>query len=109
MAERGLPQHRAEAVKEFFTEEQSVEGDGFSERHADDGLDEDFDRSARIAADGFDGFGADETDAKGGTETAEGALDATGDISDNEVVHVLVGFCFLVSAVRTQGTLPAGK
>lgn len=71
------------AQQKLLTEEQGVERDGFGQRHADDGLDEDFAGSAGIAADAFNGLGSDETDADGGGETAEGALDAAGDFSDD--------------------------
>ena len=81
-------QRSGQCKVELLTEEQGVEGDGFSQRHADNGLDEDFDRRARIATDGLNGLRANKTDAKGGTKAAKGALNASGDFSDDVVVHM---------------------
>ena len=56
----------------------------FGERHTDDGLDEDLAGSAGIAADGFGGFVADETDAEGGAEKTECAGDVASDFSEED-------------------------
>src|SRR5688572_10161914 len=99
----GLTRAGAEGL---LAEEQRVEGDGFGERHADDGLNEDLAGSAGIASDALDGLGADETDTDGGGEAAEGALNAAGDFSDDwDHVDCILFGC--VAAVRTLGTLPA--
>src|SRR4051812_3807433 len=72
----------AREPNELLAHEERVERDRFGERHAENGLDEDFDGRARIASNAFDGFGADEAHAYGGGETAESALDAAGDFSE---------------------------
>jgi len=66
----------------LLTEEESVERDSFCQCHTNDGLDEDLNGSAGIAADGFNSLRTDKTYAKGGTKAAKSALDATGDFSD---------------------------
>ena len=81
---KGLPAlaAREDTIRLLATEEQGVERNGFGQGHADDGLDEDFSGCAGVAADTFDGFGSDQTDANGGGQTAEGSLNAPGDFSD---------------------------
>ena len=81
---KGLPAlaAREDSIQLLATEEQGVEGHGFGQGHADDGLHEDFSGCTGVAADAFDGFGSDETDANGGGETAEGSLNASRDFSE---------------------------
>ena len=98
-----------------LAEEQRQDAETFGERHTDDGLNEDLAGSGGIATDGFGGFEADETDADGGAEEAEGTREITGDAGGSgglgdDVDHgmeVSIGCC--CSAVRARGTLPAGK
>ena len=99
---------RREKRKELLNEEDRVERDGSGEGHADDGLDEDLAGRAGVAADAFDGLGADETDADGGGETTEGGMETAGDFCELGD-HGGVIFVGWISAVRTRGTLPAGK
>ena len=110
MAEKGPRrlEDGAEMRRELLAEEQRVEGDRFSQRHANDGLDQNRRRGTGIAADGFGGFEADKAHADGGAQTAEAALDASCEFSDN-VYHdgwFLVGW---MTAVRTLGTVPTEK
>jgi hypothetical protein len=93
---------------ELLAEKQRVERDGFSQRHADNGLDEDGGRGAGIAADGFSGFEADKAYADCSAQAAEAALDASCDISYN-VDHDVCFFVGWMTAVRTLGTVPAEK
>ena len=78
----------------LFAEEERVERDGFGQRHADDALDENLRRGTGIAADGFGGLEADESDADGGAEAAEASLDAARDFSEC-VDHDGLYFCWL--------------
>src|SRR5690349_892007 len=97
---------RASAV--LTTEEQCVKRNGFGQCHTDDGLNEDFARCTGIAADALNGFGADETYANGGGETAERALDAPCDFSD--VDHVIYSCDGWLDFRRAHvSTLPTGK
>src|ERR1019366_6180732 len=98
----------ARKKREGLLDEHCVERDGFSERHTDDALHEDFRGGTGIAADGFGGLEADESDANGGAEAAEAALDAAGDFSDG-LDHDVYLFCWWIAAVRARGTVPAGK
>jgi hypothetical protein len=75
---------RQRGDKQLLAEEQRVEGNGFGQRHTDDGLNEDLAGCAWVTADSFDGLGADEAYANGGGETAERALNATTDFCDGE-------------------------
>jgi hypothetical protein len=58
-----------------MSDEERVERDGLGEGHSDEALDKDLSRGARIAADGFCGLEADESDADGGAKAAETTLD----------------------------------
>ena len=64
-------------------EEERENAETFGERHTDDGLDKDLAGSAGIAADGFGGLLADETDADGGAEETKGAGDVASDALSN--------------------------
>jgi len=92
----------------LLAEEQRVEGNRFSECHADDGLHENWGCGTGIASDGFGGFEADKAHADCGAEAAETALDASCDFSDN-LDHDGWYFVGWMAAVRTLGTVPAGK
>ncbi len=61
-----------------------------------------------ITADRFGGFGADETDAEGGAEVAEGSGDVPGDFSEDMHANVDL-FSLGLAAVRALRTVPAGK
>jgi hypothetical protein len=91
----------------LLAEEQRIEGNGFGQGHADDGLDKDLAGGAGIAAHGFNSLGANEPYAKGGAQTAECALDATCDVSEN--VHDTMVLFGWNSAVRALRHAPDGK
>lgn len=69
--------------EELLAEEKRVERDRFSQRHTDDGLDENLAGGTWIAADALDGLGANETDADGRRDATERTLDGTCDFSDD--------------------------
>ena len=92
----------------LLREEEREDAETFGERHTDDGLDEDLAGRAGVAADGFGGLLADETDADGAAEETEGAGDVTSEFSEDRI-HVVDLVVVAVAAVRTRGTLPAVK
>src|SRR5436190_24323422 len=75
---------------ELFDEDERTNAQAFGERHADDGLDENLARSSGIAANGFSGFEADETDAQRAAEETERGADVALEFSDD--VHVMFSF-----------------
>jgi hypothetical protein len=93
---------------ELLAKEQRVERDGFSQCHADDGLDQNRGRGPGIAADGFSGFEADKAYADCSAQAAEAALNASCEFSDN-VDHDVCFFVGWMTAVRTLGTVPTEK
>ncbi len=114
MAERGAAPRagRGVAGESLFAEEESVEGDGLGQRHADDGLDEDLARGTRVAPDRFNGLGADKTHANGGGDAAQAPLNITEVATDfsEELDHVMVGVYGWLHGVRALlGTVPPGK
>ena len=94
--------------EELLAEEERVERDSFSQRHADDGLDEDLARRTWIAADAFDGLGADQTDTNGRREATESALDAAAYFSDDGD-HVILLCCWLDCRRAHAWHAPGGK
>src|ERR1051326_8426301 len=86
---------RGDGETRLLHEEDRIERDGFGERHADDGLDEDFAGSAGIAANAFNGLGADETDADGGGEAAERDVNTAGHFREGEVHGDMCCYCWL--------------
>ena len=80
-------------LRRLLGEEQRENAETFGERHADDGLDEDFAGRAGIAADGLGGLVADHADADGAAEETESAGNVAGHAGGfcEEEVHVLVG------------------
>ena len=98
--------------KRLLGKEQRENAETFGERHTDDGLNEDFARGAGIAADGFGGFGADQTDADGGAEETECASDIARNADCSGFSEDRHGGYFLLVGVppcARVGTLPAGK
>ena len=94
-------------------EEDHVEGHGFGECHAENGLNEDLAGSAGVAADGLNGFLTDETHAESGTEGAKRdvdvARDAGGSGLSDDIEHDYGWLVVAVTDVRTLGTLPSGN
>jgi hypothetical protein len=75
--------------EKLLGEEQREHAETFGERHTENGLNEDFARSAGIAADGFGGFGSDKTDTDGGAEKTECAGEIASNFSED---HIFVLF-----------------
>lgn len=106
--------------KKSASEEEGVEGHRLGERHAKNGLDENFAGRARVAAHGFDGLGPDHAHTDGGGGTSDGALEPVMQISFNcgdYVYHMLLylGLRWLIRSTRhaagisTPGTGRAWK
>ena len=72
------------AKDNLLSEEQGENAETFSERHTDDGLNEDFAGSGGITADSFGSFESDQTDAESGAEKTKRAGDIAGEFSDGE-------------------------
>ena len=93
-------------------EEECVERDGLGERHADDGLYENFGGGTRIAAHGFGGLEADKPYSDGGAEAAETALNAASDFSecvDHDGICVsLVGLPPSAQSARSRREMDSG-
>lgn len=92
----------------YLTEEQGVKCDGFGEGHTDNRLNEDLTGSSGIAGNAFNGFSANECYAQCGGETAEAALDTTGDFCD-DVDHDVCYFIGWLTVARTFLHGPDGK
>jgi hypothetical protein len=75
------PDGKSGKSDQLVAEIEGVERHGFGERHAENAHDEDFAESGGIAANGFNGFVADETYAESSTQAAEAALETEVDFA----------------------------
>jgi len=76
----------------LLREEDRVERDRFSKRHAQNGLDEDLTRSLWVATYGLDGFSANETYTDSSSEAANSGRKRTSDFSDDHLCVLGLGF-----------------
>ena len=83
---------RGATAVSLLREEDRVERDRFSKRHAQNGLDEDLTRSLWVTTYGLDGFSANETYTDSSSEAANSGRKGTSDFSDDHLCVLGLGF-----------------
>jgi hypothetical protein len=91
-------------LQKDLLDEEGEEAETFSQRHTEDGLNEDLAGGGGITADSFSGFGADKTDSDGGGDKTGGARDTTSDFCEDHVMGGLVVFVRSLSRAHLLDT-----
>jgi hypothetical protein len=92
LREKAVGLRRGATAVSLLREEDRVERDRFSKRHAQNGLDEDLTRSLWVATYGLDGFSANETYTDSSSEAANSGRKGTSDFSDDHLCVLGLGF-----------------
>jgi len=85
----------------LLSEDQSQKAETFSERHTENGLDEDLAGCGRITTNGFSGLGADNADSDSAAEKTSSSSDVTTNFSEDHLIRFLsVWLLFVLSVVH---------